>query len=209
MILVACEESQTVCKAFRELGHETYSCDIEPCSGGYPEWHFQCDVKSILNDSNIIWDLVIAHPPCTYLCSTGQAWNYKPSVNAKREPFVDEAINFFMYFFTCFNIKRLCVENPVGIISTRFRKPDQYIEPCDFGHTARKKTGLWLINLPKLEATITVPPLLKTYIDKHGKIRTRSVWMDASDNKKERAKFRSKTFDGIAEAMAEQWGKLL
>lgn len=142
-VLVACEESQAVTVELRELGHEAYSCDIVEPSGGYPEWHLQCDVLSVLNDN---WDMVIAFPPCTHLCVSGARW-FKDKQEQQRE-----GIAFFMEFVNC-NAHRVAIENPVGIMSTIYRKPDQIIQPWMFGHGETKATCLWLKNLPPLYPT--------------------------------------------------------
>lgn len=202
-VLIACEESQVVTKAFRELGHEAYSCDTEPCSGGHPEWHIQDDVLKHLNDG---WDLMIAHPPCTFLTVTGNKW-MKPEY---RDRFPDrprqreEAVQFFMDLYNA-DIPRIAIENPVGIMSTRFRKPDQYIHPYYFGDPHSKKTGLWLKNLPLLKPTKMVEPQMYTYKDG----RKDPIWHVETMKlpPKERARARSKTFPGFANAMAEQWTK--
>lgn len=217
-VLVACEESQEVCKAFRELGHEAYSCDIEPCSGGHPEWHIWEDVLPLINGDcsfrtmdgvqhNIDgkWDLLIAHPPCTYLTLAGNKW-FKPEYKNRFPDRVkqrENAVNFFMMFANA-DCKRVAIENPVCIMSSRWRKPDQYIEPYYFGEPYEKRTCLWLINLPLLQATdiVKVPP---RKVFSSGK--TMPAWYADLWNlpKEERAKQRSKTFPGIAKAMAEQW----
>lgn len=144
-VLVACEESQEVCKAFRELGHEAYSCDIQDCSGGHPEWHIKRDVLEILNDG---WDLVIAHPPCTDLAVSGARWFAEKRADGRQQ----RSIEFFMRFADC-KCDHVAIENPVGIMSTVWRKPDQIIQPWMFGHGETKKTCLWLKNLPKLVPT--------------------------------------------------------
>jgi hypothetical protein len=201
-VLVGCEESQVVCKAFRKYGHEAYSADILPCSGGHPEWHIQGDVLKILNDG---WDLAIFHPPCTYLTITGNKW-MKPEFKERfpdRQKQREEAIDFFMKF-TKTNCPRVAIENPVGVISTAWRKADQYIHPYHFGDPHSKKTGLWLMNLPKLVPTKIVEPQM--YVYKDG--RKDPIWHVESLKlpPAERQRVRSKTFDGIAEAMATQWG---
>lgn len=204
-VLIACEESQAVCKAFRARGFEAYSCDILPCSGGHPEWHIQGDVLEQLGKE---WDLIIAHPPCTYLTVTGNKW-MKPEFSERfpnRQQQRLDAIDFFMRFFEV-DCQHLAVENPVGIMSTVFRKPDQYIHPYYFGDPHSKKTGLWLRGLPKLTPTNVVEPLFYTYKDG----RRDPLWHVESMKlpKEERTKVRSKTFEGIAEAMAEQWGNYI
>lgn len=202
-VLVACEESQEVCKAFRELGHdEAYSCDIEPCSGGHPEWHLQCDALEIIK---MRWDLIIAHPPCTYLTNAGNKWfklEYQerfPDRKQKRE----DAVSFFMAFWNA-DCPRVAIENPQGIMSSRFRKPDQYIEPYMFGDSEKKKTGLWLRGLPALAPTNVVEPIIIECASGAREPRWHMETMHLPP--KERSKARSKTFPGIARAMAEQWG---
>lgn len=226
-VLIACEESQEDCKAFREKGHEAYSCDIQPCSGGHPEWHINGDVTNILNaedhGNNCIeiwfetcdghyhflkrWDLIIAHPPCTYLTCTGNRWfnvdKYgDKAIERKRER--EKAAEFFMLFINS-DCEKIAVENPIGYMSTYYRKPDQIIHPYMFGDHERKSTCLWLKNLPLLISTNIVEPNVIKY--KNGK-GTDSPWhvntIGLPPN--ERARMRSKTFPGIAMAMAEQWG---
>lgn len=193
-ILIACEESQAVCKAFRELGNEAYSCDIQECSGGHPEWHIQGDVLPLLNEK---WDLIIAHPPCTHLAVSGMRW-FKEGKKPKY--LQDEAADFFMKFINA-NCEHIAVENPVCIMSTRYRKPDQIINPWMFGHKQQKKTCLWLKGLPKLKETNNVYDEMMLLPEKE---RT-MIWQMGSGHSKER----SKTFPGIARAMAEQWTKFL
>lgn len=202
-VLVACEESQRVCIAFREKGHEAYSCDIEPCSGGHPEWHIQDDVLKHLGDN---WDLVIAHPPCTYLTvAANKYYNVEKYgiVAMQRRIAREDAINFFMEF-TQVKCPKVAIENPIGVISSFYRKPDQIIQPYQFGHRERKATCLWLKGLPKLQPTNIVEP----DIIKHpsGKTDSRLHYETFKLPAKERSKMRSKTFEGIAKAMAEQWG---
>lgn len=201
-ILIACEESQTVCKAFREKGHEAYSCDILDCSGKFPEWHIQGDVLEQLNKD---WDMMIAHPPCTYLTVTGNKWfkdEYKDRFPTRQQDRLD-AIEFFMKLYNA-DIPKIVIENPVGIMSTVLRKPDQYIQPWQFGEPHSKKTGLWLKGLQLLTPTKIVEP--KMYIYKDG--RKDPMWHFETMKlpPKERSIARSKTFQGIADAMAEQWG---
>jgi site-specific DNA-cytosine methylase len=203
-VLVACEESQVVTKEFRKLGHEAYSCDIIDCSGGHPEWHLKQDVIPLLKER---WDLVIAHPPCTYLTVTGNRWfnieRYGEKA-VKRHQDRREAIKFFI-MFTKANSDYVCIENPIGIMSTKYRKPDQIINPFLFGDPFEKKTCLWLKGLKKLEPTniVTPPERIKF---KSGK--SMPMWYAQAYRlpKEERSKLRSKTFPGIAKAMAEQWG---
>ena len=203
-VLVACEESQRVCIAFRAKGHEAYSCDIEPCSGGHPEWHIQDDVLKHLNKN---WDLIIAHPPCTYLTVTGNRWFNVDTYGNKaldRIKLRDNAIEFFMKFVNA-PCDKIAIENPVGVISSVYRKPDQIIQPYEYGHPLTKKTCLWLKNLPLLKPTNIVEPEYVICAD--GK-RYSKIHVDTFKIKdaKERARIRSKTFTGIANAMANQWG---
>ena len=219
-VLVACEESQAVCKAFRERGHESYSCDIIECSGGHPEWHIQNDVLYLLNgdcgfytsdgEEHFIsgeWDMIIAHPPCTYLTVTGNRWfNIERYGDKALKRIADrqEATEFFMKIANAC-CKKIAIENPVGYMSTYWRKPDQIIQPYMFGDAFEKKTCLWLKGIAHLKSTNEVaPPERKKF--ESGK--TMPEWY--ADlwhlKKEERAKARSKTFPGIAKAMAEQWG---
>ena len=221
-VLVACEESQRVCQAFRDLGHEAYSCDIIECSGGHPEWHIQGDCLPIINGSCEFitadgekhsiegkWDLIIAHPPCTYLTVTGNRWFNVERYGEKALKRIEdrkEAAEFFMAFVNA-DCDRIAIENPVGYMNSHYRKPDQIIQPWMFGDSAEKKTCIWLKGLPKLEPTDVVePPARKEFAS--GK--TMAAWYaDAWHlSKEERAKVRSKTFPGFAKAMAEQWGKI-
>jgi site-specific DNA-cytosine methylase len=206
-VLIACEESQAVTIEMRKLGHEAYSCDILPCSGGHPEWHLQQDVTDLIKQH---WDLIIAFPPCTYLTVTGNRWfnieRYGDKA-IKRHQDRKEAINFFMIFANA-DCEKIAIENPVGIMSSKWRKPTQIINPYQFGDAFEKKTCLWMKGLPHLEPTNSVhPPKRKEF--KSGKTMP-SWYADAWRlPKDERAKLRSKTFPGIAKAMAEQWGSLL
>jgi len=205
-VLVACEESQIVTKAFRELGHEAYSCDILPCSGGYPEWHFQQDVFEVIDSHH--WDLMVAHPPCTYLTVTGNRWftNKDGSRNEDRYRKRDEALDFIRRLMDA-DVKQIAIENPVGFISTFIRKPDQTIQPYMFGDEASKKTCLWLKNLPVLEATKMVSEGERVYY-KSGKSHPKwyAEALTKAKTSQERSTLRSKTFPGIAKAIAEQWG---
>lgn len=193
-ILVACEESQVVTQAFRDLGYEAYSCDIVDCSGGHPEWHLKCDVRDLLTEQ---YDLVIAHPPCTDLSCSG-AKHFAEKIKDGRQPI---AVAFFM-LMTQFKSPRICIENPIGIMSTRYRKPDQIIHPYMFGDPAKKSTCLWLKGLPKLVPT-NIVGVLPDKVFPSGK--RMSAWYYATRGSKKR----SKTFPGFAKQMAEQWGKLL
>lgn len=203
-ILVACEESQEVCKAFRKKGHEAYSCDILDCSGGHPEWHIKGDVLPLLSDK---WDMIIAFPPCTYLTVTGNRWFNVEKYGEKaikREHQRNEAINFFLKFVHV-DCNKIAIENPIGIMSTHYRKPDQIIQPYMFGDPFEKKTCLWLYNLPQLKPTniLNAPPRVQFDSGKTMPSWYAEAWRLP---KEERARVRSKTFPGIAEAMAKQWG---
>lgn len=202
-VLLACEESQAVTKEFRKLGHEAYSCDILECSGGHPEWHIQEDVSKLLKEK---WDMIIAFPPCTYLTVTGNRWfnieKYGDKA-IKRHQDREEAIKFFMMFANA-NCDKIAIENPVGVMSTEWRKPNQIIQPYQFGDPFEKKTCLWLKGLPILISTKIVQPPKRTKF-KSGKSHP-SWYADALKLPKEqRTKIRSKTFPGIAQAMAKQW----
>lgn len=204
-ILIACEESQAVCKAFRAKGHEAYSCDILPCSGGHPEWHIQGDVLEQLDKK---WDMIIAHPPCTYLTVTGNKWfkdEYKDRFPTRQQDRLD-AIEFFQKIYNA-DCPKIVIENPIVIMSTILRKPDQIIQPWQFGHNASKSTCLWIKGLPLLKPTNIVDKgEFVTY--KSGK-RMSKWYADAASHKpSDRAKIRNKTFQGIADAMAEQWSNL-
>lgn len=202
-VLVACEESQEVCKAFRARGHEAYSCDIQECSGGHPEWHIHDDVLKHLEG----WDLIIAHPPCTYLTVTGNRWFNIERYGDKAVQRIkdrEEAARFFMVFANA-DCDHIAIENPVGYMSTYWRKPDQIIQPYMFGDAEEKKTCLWLKGLPKLVETNIVAPPDRVRFDS-GKSMPK-WYADAWHlSKEERSKLRSKTFPGIAQAMSEQWG---
>ena len=195
-ILVACEESQAVTKRLRVLGHEAYSCDIQECSGGHPEWHIFGDVVPELQKH---WDMIIAFPPCTDLAVSGAAWFEQKRKDGRQQASID----FFMLFANA-NCERIAIENPVGIMSSQWRKPDQIIQPYWFGDEAQKTTCLWLKGLPKLEPTKMVG---KGEFITHKSGKTKPKWFaDAFKlSPSERRKVRSKTFDGIAQAMAEQW----
>ena len=188
-ILVACEESQVVCKAFRGKGHEAYSCDIIDCSGGHPEWHIKRDVLEIINDG---WDMMIAFPPCTHLCVSGSRWFPQKIADGRQQ----QGIDFFMAIINA-NIDKIAVENPVGIMSSKYRKPDQIINPYQFGHPEQKKTCLWLKNLPLLTETDNVYDYMMTLPKKD---RTRIHWLGSGKSAE-----RSKTYEGIGKAMADQY----
>ena len=207
-VLVACEESQAVTKEFRSLGHEAYSCDILPCSGGHPEWHIQDDVFNHINKE---WDLMIAHPPCTYLTVTGNRWftNKDGSRNEERYKLRDEALDFVGNLLSC-SIPHISLENPVGYISTFIRKPDQIIQPYMFGDEASKKTCLWTKNLPNLKPTNIVSKGERIYY-KSGKSHPKwyAEALSKSKTAEERKTLRSKTFPGIAKAIAKQYSEYI
>ena len=182
-ILVACEESQAVTIELRRIGHEAYSCDIEPCSGGHPEWHLQVDALELLK---MKWDMILAFPPCTHLAVSGARYFEQKRKDGRQQA----AIDFFMRFANA-DCPKIAIENPVGIMSSVWRKPDQIIQPWQFGHGETKKTCLWLKGIPLLVPTNIVDG------------REQRIWkMPPSED---RAKNRAKTFPGIARAMAEQW----
>lgn len=190
-ILIACEESQMVCKAFRRKGNEAYSCDLLPCSGGHPEWHLQMDCFEAIAIGG--WDIMIAHPECTRLTVTANKW-YKPEY-AHRFPTIHEdrerAVLFFMKLVNA-EIPKIAIENPVGIMSTRYRKADQIIQPYYFGDTERKSTCLWLKNLPKLVPTNIVEP--EIIYHKSGRTDGKLHFETMGLPKEERRKARSVTF---------------
>ena len=217
-VLVACEESQAVCKAFRNKGHEAYSCDILECSGGHPEWHIQDDVLKHLDKG---WDLIIAHPPCTHLAVSGARYFEKKRVDGRQR----EAIEFFCKLLNA-NCKKIVVENPVCIISGDYIpkhfpdlaekyglpiKPTQIIHPWMFGDNQPKATCLWIKGLEPLKPLVTVEPEME-YVEwfdsKTGRKKRQAKWCFEALKlpPSERNKVRSKTFEGIAKAMAEQWG---
>ena len=210
-VLVGCEESQAVCLAFREAGHEAFSCDLKPCSGGHPEWHYQMDVFEVIKLQD--WDIGIFFPDCTYLTCSAE-WAYKDGpyhqkvkpgtlVGEARKLARAAAYEFFMALYNC-KIEKIAIENPIGVISSYFRKPNQVIHPYNFGSDASKSTCLWLKNLPRLNATEYIEPRI---------INGQKRWANQTDSGQNklspsdnRAEFRSKTYPGIAAAMAMQWG---
>ena len=197
-ILCACEESQAVTSELRRGGHIAYSCDLLPTSGRHPEWHIQADALEIVK---MDWDMVIAFPPCTHLAVSGASWFEEK----RRDGRQDMGIGFFKAFTALDHVPRVAIENPVGIMSSLYRKPDQIIQPYFFGDPYEKKTCLWLKGLPKLEPTNMVEPEERKSTGKNG--GTMPPWYaDAwSLPPSERSRIRSKTFPGIAKAMAEQW----
>jgi len=210
-ILVACEESQAVTKELRKLGHEAYSCDIVECSGGHPEWHLMQDVVPLLKQK---WDMIIAFPPCTYLTVAGNRWFNVEKYGEKAIKRIEdrkEAINFFKLFANA-DCEKIAIENPIGIMSSKWRKPNQIIQPYMFGEQARKGTCLWLKGLPLLEPT-NIVERGEFYISPSGKKMPKWCSDPVDKNGKKIAYnckgikvLRSKTFPGIAKAMAEQWG---
>lgn len=214
-VLIACEESQAVCIEMRKAGHEAYSCDLQECSGGHPEWHYNQDVMEIINGGG--WELMIAHPPCTYLSHAGNGYfnvdKYGEKANERKRLQI-EAAEFFMKLYNA-PIPKICIENPIGYMNSRL-PISQIIQPYYFGDPDKKTTCLWLKNLPLLyhnkvvnlfDQEITHVEAKPIYIDKSGKKR---YFTDAiGGSNKDSKKLRSKTFPGIAKAMAEQWGKLL
>jgi hypothetical protein len=206
-ILLACEESQAVTKEFRRLGHEAFSCDILPCSGGHPEWHLQQDVVPLLQQK---WDLIISFPPCTFLTVTGNRWFNVEKYGQKaiqRHKDREEAIQFFKMFAEA-DCEHVAIENPVGIMSSEWRKPNQIINPYQFGDPFEKKTCLWLKGLPLLKPTDIVTPPKRT---EFASGKSMPSWYAEAWKlpKEERSKLRSKTFPGIAKAIAEQWSEFL
>lgn len=216
-ILIACEESQAVCVEFRKLGHNAFSCDIQECSGGHQEWHIcgdclpllngNCEFETMDGETHYIdgkWDMIIAHPPCTYLTLSGNKW-FNPEYKDRfpdREQQREEAVKFFMDIWNV-DCDKVAIENPQGIMSSRFRPPDQYIEPYMFGDAEKKKTGLWLRGLKPLEPTNIVEPIIIEC--KSGAREPRWHMETMKLPKEERSRQRSKTFSGIAKAMATQW----
>ncbi len=233
-VLIACEESQRVCQAFREKGHLAFSCDIIECSGGHPEWHIKQDVLPLLNGNCSFttcdgithtiterWDMIIAFPPCINLCSTGASTFKQKREDGRQE----KSIIFFATIMNA-DCEKIVIENPVGIISGKYikehfphlcekyglpKKATQIIQPWMFGDKYQKTTCLWLKGVKPLAPAITVKPQLEFYEwtdSKTGKIKRQPLWYyeAAKTNKKEKSKIRSKTFPGIAAAMAAQWG---
>lgn len=230
-ILVACEESQAITKELRALGHNAYSCDLLPCSGGHPEWHFNEDVFKIIDNKGGVtqageilfvdkWEMMIAHPPCTFLAVSGARWYYHPEDKdlpfEERRPHPrfpnraqdrEEALEFFIKLLEA-PIDKIAVENPVGIVSTRYRKPNQTVHPWMFGDEASKATCLWLKNLPLLEPTNIVGKGERVVLSSGKSLpKWYSDALTKAKSAAERRTLRSKTFEGMARAMAEQWTK--
>lgn len=229
-VLIACEESQRVCIAFRKRGHEAYSCDIQEPSGGHPEWHIQGDALELIGSNaggisfqtmdgkyHIVpkWDILIAHPPCTYLTVSGNRWfNIERYGEKAKQRYKDreKAVEFFMKFINA-DCDKIAVENPIGYMNTHYRKADQIIQPYEYGHPVRKSTCLWLKGLLHLQPTNIVDYEVLHSKGKSGGY-SGAAWFVRDENGKilsyndpRTAKERSKTFQGIAEAMADQWGK--
>jgi hypothetical protein len=208
-ILVACEESQAVTKAFRKLGFEAFSCDLLPCSGGHPEWHYKEDMFEVIKREPK-FDLMIAFPPCTDLAVSGARHFERKIADGSQA----KSIQFFMDVVNA-DVERIAVENPIGIMSRLHKKPNQIIQPYWFGDKAQKSTCLWLKNLPNLEPTdIVEKGEFKEWNDrKTGKLKRQALWyyeaLQKAKSPEQRRTLRSKTFQGIADAMAEQWGKQL
>ena len=193
-VLVACEFSGIVRNAFYERGHDACSCDLIDTES--PGRHYIGNVFEIINEG---WDLMIAHPPCQFLAVSGnRSFLNNPDRWLKRY----NAMKFVYHLMNC-AIDKICIENPVGVISTHIRKPDQYIQPYEFGHKDSKKTGLWLKNLPLLEPTNIVAP--EWVIAKNKKRYSKTAWSCSSTNGPENTKIRSRTYQGVADAMADQW----
>ena len=218
-VLVACEESQRVTIEFRKLGHNAYSCDLLECSGNHPEWHIKKDVTLVLDGDCIFstvdgvehelsgkWDMIIAFPPCTYLTVTGNRWYNEKYGNKAIQRMLDrnDAIKFFLTIANA-DCDKIAIENPVGIMSTQWRKPDQIIQPYQYGDAYEKRTCIWLKGLPMLVPTkiVDIPDRIQFNSGK-----TMAKWYVEAGNlsKEQRALVRSKTFPGIAKAMATQWG---
>lgn len=203
-VLVACEESQAVCKAFRERGHEAYSCDVKPCSGGHPEWHLQMDAAKALDQS---WDIVIAHPPCTYMSKAGARWMYpNAGIISHQRLFEAYKARAFFELFYDYHCPHICIENPRPLKAVGLPPHSQVIQPYEFGHPYSKATLLWLKGLPPLTPTKIIEDYTpwmpsNTSSFSRGGGGSRGVAHDAVTA--------SKTFPGIAEAMASQWGELI
>ena len=223
-ILIACEESQAITKEFRALGYEAFSCDLLPSSGGHPEWHIQGDVFKVINDG---WDLMIAHPPCTFLSASGSGWLYHPDdknlPTQARRPHPkypnriqdrDEAVEFVKKIYES-DIPYIAIENPIGMLSSQWRKPDQIVQPWMFGDEANKATCFWLKGLPLLMPTDVVGKgeFFEWVDGKSGKLKRQPMWyykaLSEAKTPEQRRTLRSKTFQGMAKAIANQWSRVL
>ena len=208
-VLVACEESQAITKEFRKLGHEAFSCDLIPCSGGHAEWHIQGDALEEANSRK--YDLMVAHPPCTYLSVSGNRWLYNKdgSKNEERWENRRKALYFVKQLMDA-PIKHIAIENPISVISSQIRKPNQIVQPYMFGDEAKKTTCLWTKNLPLLVPTkIVSDGEFVEWTDKNGKVKKMAKWYDDARGHKDRAKLRSKTFPGMAKAIATQYSEYI
>ena len=220
-VLAACEESQEVCKAFRARGHNAFSCDIQECSGGHPEWHIKGDVLPVLRPQDLPdklfytmdcmwhhiekWDLIIAHPPCTYLSNAGARWLWAgQKLNEERYAKGLDAKEFFMKFWNA-DCSRICIENPVPSSVYNLPACSQFVQPYEYGHPYSKKTCLWLKGLPPLKPTEIIADH-KPFVSSGSYSKTHNPKYKGASRKGGSAKSRSKTFPGIAKAMAEQWG---
>jgi len=218
-IIVACEESQAITIKLRELGHEAYSCDLLPCSGGHPEWHLQGDVFKYIGDG---WDGMIAHPPCTFLSSSGARWLYHPDDKElptwmrrphpkypNRHQDMLDSVEFVKALYDA-PIDHIAIENPIGMLSGQWRKPDQIVQPYHFGDEATKTTCLWTKNLPQLKHTNIVGKGDRVV---YSSGKSHPKWyaeaLSSAKTSAERRTLRSKTFPGIAQAIAEQWGSYI
>lgn len=221
-VLIGCEESQAICKAFREKGHEAYSCDIQECSGGHPEWHIIGDILEVIKGGWFVtqsgtriyidkWDMAIFHPPCTFLSRAGQAHKSRSEeIRKYREEQAALAIEFIKKLWDS-PIPKICIENPVGVANTRWRKPSQIVHPYYFGDGEMKETCFWIKGLPRLNGDPNIdkirdkPKPTRTRIGADGKVKN-EYFCYRMDRKSNAAKLKSKTFPGIAKAMADQWG---
>jgi hypothetical protein len=206
-ILIGCEESQKVCIEFRKRGHYAFSCDIQDCSGGYPKWHIKDDIFKAIHGHK--WDILVAFPPCTYLTNAGIRWFNEERYGKQailRKKYRNKALEFVLKIYNS-EINKIAIENPVGWLNSHWRKPDQIIQPFQFGDCESKRTCLWLKNLPLLKYTKIVSPKIYGYFKK-GKKKGQPIYgTQYCKFSEDRGKIRSKTFPGIANAMADQWGK--
>lgn len=219
--MVACEESQEVCMAFRELGHEAYSCDLVDCSGGHPEWHIKSDVLKLIrgkcsfetldNQTHRIdgkWDIIIAHPPCTYLSNAGACRLFPKKGELNKDRYIDglKGKSFFMtlFLYGWYGYGRIAIENPIPSKIYELPKHTQVIQPYEFGHPFTKKTYLWLFGLPPIMPTEIVEPV-GPYVCGNAEIWKKQAQKGIVYGKEKSSRHRSKTFSGVAKAMAEQW----